>query len=82
MNYILPTELREVILAYLKSNPYHEVADGVRALCRGCQRNIIDMAYKIDEQVVQALLAYLSQRPYAEVVQGIEALQKLEKLNE
>lgn len=32
MNYILPTELREAILAYLKSKPYHEVADGVRAL--------------------------------------------------
>ena len=32
MNYILPAELREAILAYLKSRPYHEVADGVRAL--------------------------------------------------
>jgi hypothetical protein len=32
MNYMLPAELREAILAYLKSKPYHEVADGVRAL--------------------------------------------------
>ena len=32
MNYIIPAELREAILAYLKSKPYHEVADGVRAL--------------------------------------------------
>jgi hypothetical protein len=32
MNYTLPAELREAILAYLKSKPYHEVADGVRAL--------------------------------------------------
>jgi hypothetical protein len=32
MNYILPAGLREAILAYLKSKPYHEVADGVRAL--------------------------------------------------
>ena len=32
MNYLLPAELREAILAYLKSKPYHEVADGVRAL--------------------------------------------------
>lgn len=32
MKYILPAELRDAILAYLKSKPYHEVADGVRAL--------------------------------------------------
>ena len=32
MNYILPAELREAILAYLKSKPYHEVADGIQAL--------------------------------------------------
>jgi len=32
MNYILPAELRDAILAYLKSRPYFEVADGVRAL--------------------------------------------------
>lgn len=32
MNYTLPAELRQAILAYLKSKPYHEVADGVRAL--------------------------------------------------
>lgn len=32
MKYTLPAELREAILAYLKSKPYHEVADGVRAL--------------------------------------------------
>ena len=32
MNYILPAELRDAILAYLKSRHYHEVADGVRAL--------------------------------------------------
>lgn len=32
MNYILSAELREAILAYLKGKPYHEVADGIRAL--------------------------------------------------
>jgi hypothetical protein len=32
MNYLLPTELRTALLAYLKSKPYHEVADGIQAL--------------------------------------------------
>ncbi len=32
MNYLLPAELRNALLAYLKSKPYHEVVDGIRAL--------------------------------------------------
>lgn len=32
MNYLLPAELRNALLAYLKSKPYHEVVDGIHAL--------------------------------------------------
>jgi hypothetical protein len=32
MNYLLPFELRNALLAYLKSKPYHEVSDGIQAL--------------------------------------------------
>ena len=32
MNYVITAELREALLRYLISKPYHEVAEGVQAL--------------------------------------------------